>query len=79
MDQFHGAVLVNLLAKPIDVHLNEISLAVKMAIPNMFYDLTAGNKLRCPKQKQLEEGEFPRREGDRLFVPRSAAPMTVEY
>jgi hypothetical protein len=79
MDQLHGTVLINLLAKSIDVHLNEISFAVKMAIPNMFYDLTAGNKLRCPKQKQLEEGELPRRKGDCLFVPCSAAAMTVEY
>jgi hypothetical protein len=79
MDQLHGTVLINFLAKPIDVHLNEISFAVKMAIPNMFYDLTAGNKLRCPKQEQLEEGEFPGRKGDRLLVPCSAAAMTVEY
>jgi hypothetical protein len=79
MDQLHGAVLINLLAEPIDVNLNEICFAVKMAIPNMFYDLTAGNKLRSAKQEQFEKCEFPGREGNCLFVPRSAAAMTVQH
>jgi len=79
MDQLHGAVLINLLAKPIDVDLNEICFAVKMAIPNMLYDFTPGNKLRSAKQEQFEKCEFPGRERNCLFVPCSAAAMTVEH
>src|ERR1700730_5423288 len=79
MDQLHRAVLIKLLAEPIDVNLNEICFAVKMAIPDMLHDLTAGNKLRCPKQKQLEEGEFPGGEGNTFFVPIAAPAMPVEH
>ena len=31
------------------------------------------------KQKQLEEGEFPGRERNCLFVPRSAPAMTIQH
>src|SRR6267143_188818 len=79
MDQLHRAVLINFLAKPIDVDLNEICFAIEVAIPNMLDDLTAGNKLRRAKQKQLKEGKLPGCQRDGLFVARGAAAVAVEY
>src|SRR5258708_16829248 len=45
----------------------------------MFHDFTAGNKLRRPKQKQLEEGKLSGCQWDCLFVARGATAVTVEY
>jgi len=44
----------------------------------MFHDFTAGNKLRRPKQKQLEEGKLSGCQRDCPFIARGAAAVTVE-
>src|SRR5258708_38466538 len=79
MDKLDGTILINLLTKPIDINLNEICFAVEVAVPNMFHDFTAGNKLRRPKQKQLEEGKLCGCQWDCLFVARGARAMAVGY
>src|SRR5712664_4473143 len=79
MDKLDGTILINLLAKPIDINLNEICFAVEVAIPNMLHDFTAGNKFRRPKQKQLEEGNLSGCQWDCHFVARGEAAVTVEY
>src|SRR5260370_39707219 len=79
MDKLDGTILINLLTKPIDINLNEICFAVEVAVPNMFHDFTAGNKLRRPKQKQLEEGKLSGCQWDCLFVARGAPAMPVGY
>src|SRR5260370_18329201 len=79
MDKLDGTILINLLTKPIDINLNEICFAVEVTVPNMFHDFTAGNKLRRPKQKQLEEGKLSGCQWDCLFVARGATAVTVEY
>jgi hypothetical protein len=78
MDKLDGTILINLLTKPIDINLNEICFAVEVAVPNMFHDFTAGNKLRRPKQKQLEEGKLSGCQRDCPFIARGAAAVTVE-
>src|SRR5260370_21084667 len=78
MDKLDGTILINLLTKPVDINLNEICFAVEVAGPNMFHDFTAGNKLRRPKQKQLEEGKLSGCQWECLFVTRGATAMPVE-
>src|SRR5258706_5277016 len=78
MDKLDGTILIDLLAKPIDIDLNEICFAVEVAVPNMFHDFTAGNKLRCAKQKQLEEGKLSGCQRDCLFISRGASAVTGE-
>src|SRR5258708_25932457 len=79
MDKLDGTILIDFLAKPIDINLNEICFAVEVAVPNMFHDLTAGDKLRRPKQEQLEEGKLSGCQWDCLFVARAATAGTAEY
>src|SRR3981189_2394250 len=79
MDKLDGMISINLLTKPIDINLNEICFTVEVAVPNMFHDFTAGNKLRCPKQKQIEEGKLSGCQWDGLSVARGTAAVTVEY
>src|SRR5260370_17064820 len=78
MDKLDGTILINLLTKPIDINLNEICFAVEVTVPNMFHDFTAGNKLRRPKQKQLEEGKLSGCQRDCPFIARGAPAVTVE-
>src|SRR3981189_2685730 len=72
MDKLDGMISINLLTKPIDINLNEICFAVEVAVPNMFHDFTAGNKLRCPKQEQLEECKLSGCQRDCPFIARGA-------
>src|SRR5438132_10284964 len=44
----------------------------------MLHNFTAGNKFRCPKQKQFEQSEFSGSQRDRLFVARGAPAVAVE-
>src|SRR5258708_15339110 len=79
MDKLDGTILINLLTKPIDINLNEICFAVEVTVPNMFHDFTAGNKLRRPKQKQLEEGTLSGCQRDCRFIARGAAAVTLVF
>src|ERR1700674_1830901 len=78
MYQLRRSILVNLLAQAVDVHFNEVGLAIKMAIPNMLDDFTAGNKFGCVKQEEFEERKFFGRQGDYLKATRGTPPMTVQ-
>src|SRR6267143_3343781 len=78
MNELDGTVLINLLAKTVDINLDQIGFAVEVAVPNMLHDFTAGNEFRCPKQKQFEQREFPGSQRDSLFVARGAPAVTVE-
>src|SRR5258708_37667946 len=78
MDELDRSILINLLAEPIDIHLDEISFAVEVAVPNVFHDFTTGNNLRRPKQELLEEGKLFGGQRDYLFVARGAAAVTVK-
>src|SRR5437667_7359992 len=44
----------------------------------MLHNFTAGNKFRCPKQKQFEQSEFSGSQRDCLFVARGAPAVAVE-
>jgi hypothetical protein len=78
VDQLGHSILVNLLTQAVDVHFNQVCLAIKMAIPNVFYYFTAGNKFGSVKQEKLQECEFFDGQGNGLLAPGGASPMTVE-
>src|SRR6266566_7308786 len=78
MDELDGTVLINLLAKTVDIDLDQVGFAVEVAVPDMLHNFTAGNKFRCPKQKQFEQSEFSGSQRDRLFVARGAPAVAVE-
>jgi len=58
VNQFGRSILVNLLTQAVDVHLNEVCLAIKMAVPNMLDDFTARHKFGGMEQEKLEERKF---------------------
>src|SRR5207253_889793 len=78
MDEFDRAVLINFLAKTVDINLDQVGFAVEVAVPDMLHDFTSGNKFRRPKEKQFKQSEFPGSQRDGLLVARGAPAVAVE-
>src|SRR5258705_12504298 len=78
MNELEGAVLIDLLAKTVDINLDEIGFAVEVTVPDMFHNFTAGNEFRRPEKKQLEECKLPGCQWNGLFVARGAPAVTIE-
>src|ERR1700757_3875035 len=58
VDQLHRAILVDLLAEAIYIHLHKIGFTVEMAIPDVLNDLTSRHQIRSVQQEQLKQREF---------------------
>src|SRR2546422_11400770 len=78
MNQFCGSVLINLLAQSIDVDFDEIRLAIKVPIPDMFDDLAPCDKLRSAKQEEFEKSEILGSQGNEFLASRSAAALAFQ-
>src|SRR2546422_11482845 len=78
MNQFCGSVLINLLAQSIDVDFDEIRLAIKVPIPDMFDDLAPCDKLRSAKQEEFEKSEFLGSQGNDFLASCSAAAVAFQ-
>src|ERR1700688_2766072 len=78
MNQLGRSILVKFLAQTVDVYLNQVCLAIKMAIPYMLDDFTARDQCRSAKQEQLQQGEFFGGQGNYLLAAGRAAPVTVQ-
>src|ERR1700731_5169160 len=66
------------LTQAVDVHLHEVCLAIKMAIPNVLDDFTARHKFGGVKQEKLQECKFLGRQRDYILATSRPAPMTVQ-
>src|SRR5260370_41052245 len=78
MNELDGTVLINLLAKTVDINLDEIGFAVKVTVPDMLHNFTAGNEFRRAEKKQLEECELPGCQRDGFFGARGTSAVTIE-
>src|SRR5207245_4486909 len=78
MNQFCGSVLINLLAQSIDVDFDEVGLAIKVPIPDMFDDLAPRDKLRSAKQEEFEKSELLGSQGNDLLVSGGAAAVAFQ-
>src|SRR2546428_5445770 len=78
MNQFCGSVLVNLLAQSIDVDFDEVRLAIKVPIPNMFNDLAPRDKLRSAKQEEFEKSELLGSQGNDFLASGGAAAVAFQ-
>src|SRR5437879_11708164 len=77
MDEFDRAVLINFLAKTVDINLDQVGFAVEVAVPDLLHDFTSGSKFRRPKEKQFKQSEFPGSQRDGLLVARDAPAEAV--
>src|SRR2546428_9032714 len=78
MNQFCGSVLINLLAQSIDVDFDEVGLAIKVPIPDMFDDLAPRDKLRSAKQEEFEKSELLGSQGNDFLASGGAAAVAFQ-
>src|SRR5881275_1086499 len=78
MNELCRPVVINLLAQAVDVDLDQICLAVEMAIPDVFHNLTARTQFRCAEKQELEESKFFARYGNHFLAAVGAAAVPVE-
>src|SRR6202521_4152748 len=78
MNQLGRSILVKFLAQTVDVNLNQVGLAIKMAIPHMLDDFTARDQRGSAKQEQFEQCEFFGGEGNYFLAAGGTATVTVQ-
>src|ERR1700730_1777632 len=58
MNELGDPIIVNLLAQSIDIDFHEVSLAIEVAVPDMFDDFAAGDQFGSMEKEQLKEGKL---------------------
>src|ERR1700730_13198286 len=79
MNQFRRSIVVNFLPQTVDVDFNKICFAVEVAIPNVFHDFAACNKIRSADQEELKEREFFGSKGNYFLTACNAALVTIQH
>src|SRR4051794_38634129 len=77
MEQRLAAAVVDLLAKPADVHVDDVGAGVEVIVPHFFEHHRPRDDLPLVAQQQLEQAELARLKVDAAAAPLNTARQQV--